>query len=368
MKIKWLNRFVCATFVIFSGVALCDAELLHLFAANDMATSRCINKVQTLNNPGKLSVACESPDTGKVILLATAPTGNPKRGIMAFSFDDGYASWLRIAQILKKYDGFATGYVNNWKLDKGDINASLLRTLQDSYGWEIGTHTYAHANAEPFVLLYGKDRWLQDELVRSISQLSDLGLRIRSLVFPFNKSTGELRRAVLGHVSSFRDADDQPLSEGIRQDGSFSGRALDAGDYVPIVQVKKWIDQAQQEGKVLLIYGHQVLPDSEFRTGIVQSVTNGELIAVEQLEPFSGQGVCLVPDINRSFEFMILIKKIEGHRVISSKSNLSAMTVPGARFMIGSCTGLRESDFEAIVSYAAPRLEFRRISDLPRLR
>ena len=368
MKINWFSRILCATLVIFSGLAFGDAEPMRLMAANDIAAFRCANTVTKLNTPIELPVSLKSPNPEKVVLLAAASTGNEKRGIVAFSFDDGYPNWLRIAQILKKYDGFATGYVNNWKLDSGDITAELLRTLQDAYGWEIGTHTYAHANPEPFALLYGKDKWVQDELVRSISQFSQMGLRIRSLVFPYNKANSELRRAALEHVSSFRAADEKPVGTGIRQDGSFSGKALDVGNYVPLEVVRKWIDQVHREGNVLLIYGHQLLPDSKFRTGTVQSVNSRELMAKEPVEHLTDPYICLVPDMSRSLLGGISISKIEGSQIVVSNGNISTITEPGARFLIGPCMGLRESDFEAIVSYASPRLEFRRISDLPRLR
>lgn len=314
-----------------------------------------------------VSALCEAADAERTV-KSDARTESPTRGIIAFSFDDGYANWIRIGQILKKYGGVATGYVNNWKLDRGDITPEMLRTLQDDYGWEIGTHTFSHANPVPFVVLYGLDKWVQEELVRSITQLSQLGLQVKSLAFPYNKATTELRQAALVHISSFRDAADQPIGDGIRQDGSFPGRALDVGNYVPLEQLRTWVEQVRKEGRILFIYGHQVLPDSEFRTGTVQSVTEGELIATEPIEQLTDPYICLVPDLGKALDFGVSIKKIEQRRVIVAKDHLRRLTTAGARFLIGPCMGLRESDFEAIVAYAAQRLEFRRISDLPRRR
>lgn len=290
------------------------------------------------------------------------------RGILALSFDDGYPNWIRIAQILKKHNGFATGYVNNWKLDRGEISPEMLTTLQDLYGWEIGTHTYSHANAYVFAMLNGQDAWVQNELVRSITQLSQYKLRIQSLVFPYNRASDKLRQAALAHVSSFRDAANQPIGEGIRQDGTFAGRALDIGNYVPLEVILSWIDEAYREEKVLLIYGHQVLPDSEFREGTVQAVASGELVTTKPITGLNERYICLVPDIKKTLQSSILIVKIDGSRLVVSNGDLTRMTAPGARFLVGPCMGLRESDFEVIAAYAAERLQFRRISDLPRLR
>ncbi|KAF0182954.1 MAG: hypothetical protein FD164_908 [Nitrospirae bacterium] len=299
-------------------------------------------------------------------MLSIPAFAEQKRGIAAFSLDDGYPNWMTAAHILKKHGGVATGYVNNFRIDRGDISAEMLSALQDVYGWEIGTHTYGHANPEAFVLLYGGERWIQDELLSSIRGLAALGLKAHSLVFPYNKSTAELRRTVLLHVSSFRSGGERPIGTGIRPDGSFPGKAIDVAGYVPISQVFSWIDRAHREGSVLFLYGHQVLPDAAFHTGSVQSVTSGELTAGEPVKPFHDPYSCLVPDMERPLQYGIAIQKVEGNRILISNANLLRFTAPGARFMIGPCLGLRESDLEAIVAYAASRLEFRRISDLPK--
>lgn len=301
-------------------------------------------------------------------LMSIPAVGEQKRGMCALSFDDGYPSWMIIAEILKKKGGYATGYVNNYRLDRGDITAEQLRTLQDVYGWEIGSHTYSHANPEAFALLYGKDKWVQDELSRSVQALSAMGLRVRSMVFPYNKATAELQREVFSQGFSFRANDQQAICAGVRADGSFSGRALDVGNYVPLSMVKKWIDDAYQTNGVLVLYGHQVLPDTEFRSGTVRSVAKTEMIAAEPISPLADPYICLVPDIEKPMHYGIFIKKIEGNKVTISHGDLSRFTAPGATFLIGPCMGMRASDFEAIVSYIAPRLEFRRISDIPKLK
>ncbi|HSW64870.1 MAG TPA: polysaccharide deacetylase family protein [Dissulfurispiraceae bacterium] len=299
-------------------------------------------------------------------MLSISAFAEQRHGIAAFSFDDGYPNWMTAANILKKHGGVATGYVNNYRIDRGDITAEMLRTLQDGYGWEIGTHTYGHANAEAFVLLYGREKWMQEELLLSLRGLAALGLKAHSLVFPYNKSTEQLRRDVLAHVSSFRVNDERSIGAGIRPDGSFPGKALDVAAYIPLSQVLAWIDRVHREGSVLFLYGHQVLPDAEFQIGSVQSVDGGELTSTEPVKPFTDPYICLVPDMEKGLRHGISIQKIEGNRILTAKADLSRLTAPGVRFMIGPCMGLRESDLEAIVTYAASRLEFRRMSDLPK--
>ena len=110
-----------------------------------------------------------------------------KKGGIVLAFDDGYPSWITIiAPELSSVGGVATGFVNNQRIKFGDIRFDDLLKLQDKYGWEIGTHTYHHYNAPAYVKQKGLPSWIKDELEASVTELRDHGLKIKSVVFPYN--------------------------------------------------------------------------------------------------------------------------------------------------------------------------------------
>jgi peptidoglycan/xylan/chitin deacetylase (PgdA/CDA1 family) len=286
-----------------------------------------------------------------------------KQGNLVLSFDDGYPSWIKtIAPELAKAGGVATGYVNNFRIRDGVLSYEDLRELQNRYGWEIGSHTFNHFDPTLYIELHGLTAWERDELDASINGLRAQGLKVNSLVFPFNKSSAEIRKEVLKRVGSFRRIDKDPLSAGIDRDGSFPGRAIDIEHYVPLKMIYDWIDEAHRTNSDLFLYGHRVLADSEFREGVIKSVKARSLTAAKRIAPLSGTYQCLVPDRKKQFTYTIMITGVEGAAVSVSNGDLTALTKPGAAFIIGPCMATRLSDFRKIMGYAAKRLNFLTVS------
>ena len=138
-----------------------------------------------------------------------------KSGGFVLAFDDGYPSWIElIAPELKKVGGVASGFVNNQRIQNGYITLQQLRELQDNFGWDIGTHTFHHLNAPDFTEKNGVSLWLSQEVDDAIAALAKAGIRVESLVFPFNALNDELAKAALSKVATFRREGALPLSDG----------------------------------------------------------------------------------------------------------------------------------------------------------
>ncbi len=300
------------------------------------------------------------------LFFALTSGAEEKRGVLALAFDDGYPSWTSIiAPELKAVGGTATGYVNNDRIrngNPGNLSYNDLLTLQNKYGWEIGTHTYHHSNPAVFVRTRGLKAWLEENLDASINELRAKGLAIRSLVFPFNQSTKELQTEVLKRVSTFRRDDSDPLAYGKDSDGSVPGKAIDIGHYTAMAKIKRMIDKAHDDDEILFLYGHQVLPDSDFATGEVFQVSRRGLIAKSAIPALSNPYLCLAPDMNKEIVFTVMVERIEGNAVFVSNGDLTRYTGPGAKFMIGPCMGLRLSDFREMIRYASEKLYFKTVS------
>jgi peptidoglycan/xylan/chitin deacetylase (PgdA/CDA1 family) len=298
-------------------------------------------------------------------LIATNAYPDEKNGILVLSFDDGYSNWITtIAPEISRVGGVVTGFVNNSRIHAGQLAFEDLRTLQNRYGWEIGTHTYNHYDPRIYIEMYGLSSWIKNELDASLRELNSEGLEIRSLVFPFNKYTDALQAESLKRVESYRRDDENPISDIRSETSTFPGKAVDLGHYVPLDQIFKWIDAASREKQGLFLYGHQVFPDSRFTHGEVASVgerTLGSKAGIKTpVEPYS----CLVPDLNIQLEFAIMIKEVRDDTVKVANGDLTRLSKPGSKFMIGPCMGMRLSDFRAFLDYASKRLHFSTFSDV----
>lgn len=299
-------------------------------------------------------------------LLSSGVSAEDKKGGLVIAFDDGYPSWTAtIAPELKQAGGVATGFVNNQRVHNGDLSFEDLRNLQDKYGWEIGTHTYHHFHSPEFVKMNGMGLWIKDEFGASIDELRSHGLRIRSMVFPFNDLTPELGSEVMKRLEAFRRSDPFPVSDGKRSDGSYIATPLDLAQYAPIDQVLSWIDYAYEKKSYMFLFGHKVLPDDEFVTGVVSEVAGSNLIAREVTGHLTeNTEICLVPDSNRRIAGPpIKVDRVEGNTVRIFRGDLARLTRPGAKFIVGQCYSWQLSYFRRLIHYAAGKLTFYTVHD-----
>jgi peptidoglycan/xylan/chitin deacetylase (PgdA/CDA1 family) len=296
-----------------------------------------------------------------VLGLIDTNTFAGKQGGLVLQFDDGWTSWATvIAPELQAVDGKATGFVNNQNLRSGRITQKDLLALQNTYQWEIGTHTWHHLNAPAYVKKNGLPAWIEKELIQSITELRALGLEIRSMVFPFNAYTPELSKAVQPLIETYRRTENLALTQSIALDKSIPGTAIDMAHYVPLELLMKWIDLAAQKDSLLLLYGHRILPDSSFVTGTVSAVSATTLRAELPVTLPEGSDWVLIPDISRRPipPDYFHIQKTDGNVIRVDRPNLTINTKPGATFMIGEAYSTRLSDFRAFVKYASQKVNF----------
>ena len=155
---------------------------------------------------------------GIVMLLVLSPglAEAKVQGGIVLMFDDGYSGWVStIAPELARVGGVATAYVTLNSIRAEKLTYQDLRTLQDRYGWEIGTHTNHHFNPLEFVKRKGLAAWTSQELDAAIRELRRQGLEVRNLSFPFDATSPEIQTAVVRRLESFRRP--APLALGQRR-------------------------------------------------------------------------------------------------------------------------------------------------------
>ena len=304
---------------------------------------------------------------GLALGLGLAPgRADELRGGLALQFDDGWHSWVtEIAPLVKDHGGVATVFVNNKYIADGRITLDELRSLQNDYGWEVGTHTANHYNAPRYVQTKGLDAWLANELDPSLTLLRDAGLRVNALVFPFNASTPEIEKAAMTRVGSFRRVTPLALADGVRPDGSVPGTAIDSTQYAPIELMKKWIDLAHERNTVLFLYGHRVLPDAAFPTGRVVAVSGSTVTLDRSIELEAGEENVLVPDMERrqNLKDILAVQSAEGVAIQLAEPAPDTLKA-GNQVMIGPSYGTRRSDFIELLKYASTKLHFYTIADI----
>lgn len=301
------------------------------------------------------------------MVVSTVLYAEEKKGGLCLQFDDGWTSWATvIAPELKRVGGLATGFINNQHMESGRITAGDLLSLQNDYGWEIGSHTYHHLNAPRFVKQHGVQKWVDEELDPSLSGLRAIGIDVQSLVFPFNASTPELAEAIRGKVTSFRRADSLAMADGIRADGSLPGTSIDTTVYTPLLLILQWIDMAHEQGTTLFLYGHRILPDSAFAIGKIAKVESNQLVAEQAITPEIADDLVLVIDLEKRNRkpTTYRIMKIEGNTVTVDRDDLEDIAAAGDSFLIGPAYGTRLSDFRQLIEYASTRLTFYRVRDI----
>lgn len=291
--------------------------------------------------------------------------GEEKKGGIAFAFDDGYASWIdTIAPELARVGGVATCFVNNQRIHNGYLSFADLLILQNTYGWEIGTHTFHHFNAVEYVEKNGINDWVKSELETSVSELKSHDLKILSLVFPFNTFSPELGDAVLKSLESFRRASAYPIPDHRNSDGSYNATSFDSSRFLPLELIYQWIDFAHQQDRIVFLYDHKVLKDEEFFQGIVDSVAGSELVSKNEVKVFGKDDFCLVPDTQRRiYGNPVAIERINGKTITTFQTDLPRLTVPGATFIVGPCYGMPLSYFRKIIDYASKKVVFYTVHD-----
>ena len=266
--------------------------------------------------------------------------------------------------------GRATVFVNNQYLESGRVTLDDLRSLQDDFGWEIGTHTFQHQNAIRHVQVHGLESWLGSHLARSLDELRGAGLQVSNLVFPFNAYTPEIAAASrAAGIASYRRADPYALGSGLRPDGSLPGTSFDLTRHVPLEVLMQWIDMAHTRGQLLFLYGHRILPDEAFVTGRVAEVRTHAIVAGTGVVLPKYEDVVLVPHLGRrgtTASIGGLKVAADGRTIIAPEGShdLTRLTTPGATFLIGPAYGTRMSDFTNLLNYAAERITFYTVADI----
>jgi peptidoglycan/xylan/chitin deacetylase (PgdA/CDA1 family) len=169
--------------------------------------------------------------------------------LITFVFDDGYDTDYLVARDVFAEQGAVAcaAITTDWVNTPGYLSSDQIRGLRDA-GWEIMAHTATHPNLRSLA-----PAQVEDELVRSKAALEDLGIVVKNLVYPYNKSSESVRGIARTYYRSGRGGKNEFNRAGIDPYDlrSFTSRQ-------DLAKLKTAIDRANKEHAWMVIYHHEI--------------------------------------------------------------------------------------------------------------
>jgi peptidoglycan/xylan/chitin deacetylase (PgdA/CDA1 family) len=191
-----------------------------------------------------------SIDAGSAKRAASTPGKIGPTSMITFVFDDGYDTDYLVARAIFAQEGAVacSAITTDWINKPEYLTTAQIRGLSEA-GWEIMSHTASHPNLKSL-----SSSAIDGELSHSKAALIALGLNVKNLVYPYNKSNEMVREIASKYYRSGRGGRNE-LNHGVENPfdlRSVSNRSHDARE------MKGYIDRAYVEKSWLIIYHHQI--------------------------------------------------------------------------------------------------------------
>ncbi|HSX06448.1 MAG TPA: polysaccharide deacetylase family protein [Candidatus Saccharimonadia bacterium] len=163
-----------------------------------------------------VAIMLTSSATALVPTHTSADTTSQDTAKVSFTFDDGLSSALLAAQTLHTYGYSATDYVithcvgmknPNTCAANGSVDYmswSDIHSLQDTYGWEIGSHTQTHPLTAAADNKNLTDQQLDQEMSGSQADLAAQGFTATDLASPYGDYDNRSLAVIAKYYASHR--------------------------------------------------------------------------------------------------------------------------------------------------------------------
>lgn len=202
----------------------------------------------------------------------TNPAPKPQ---VSFTFDDGFQSvYTKAAPTLAKYGYTGTSYVttgcigmtttpNTCRADRDlpYMTWDQVTAVQNTYGWEIGSHTATHPYMASFDAGDGQPDPLTpdqitQELVSSKQALTSRGFAAEAYASPYGDYDPSVLAEVAKYYTSHRGFADTGLNTWPQSDYLIVNQPVQSG--VSVATVKGYVDQAITQNKWLVLTFHEI--------------------------------------------------------------------------------------------------------------
>lgn len=174
----------------------------------------------------------------------------PAIPLVTFVFDDGFDTDFLVArEVFAQQGAVACSAIATDLIDRpGFLDPSQIIGLRDA-GWEIMGHTASHRNLRSLSAVQ-----VEDELFRSKTILEGMGITVKNLVYPYNKSSEMVRSIARKYYRSARGGMDAFNRDVLEQ---YDLRSVSNKKF-GLAQMQARLDQAYAERDWLIIHGHQI--------------------------------------------------------------------------------------------------------------
>lgn len=176
-------------------------------------------------------------------------------GVVSLTFDDGYATQHDTAAVaMAAYDFPGTVYLIVDDIDTGGgaITSAQVASLRDTYGWEIGGHTFAnHADWRTLT------NSVLDVDMAALAAWLDDNSGSRNIAYPFGDYDARVESIARKYFSSARQVDD-PTHLTLPPDNPMRLRSYNVAATTLPSAITTAVDQAIAEGTWLIIMFHSI--------------------------------------------------------------------------------------------------------------
>ena len=194
------------------------------------------------------------PMAAPMVAMAAAPTN----GLISINFDDGLLSaYTLAAPIMKEYGFKGTAYIYTQPQNEQEpgyyeefMSWDQVVSLQNNFGWEIGSHGYTHSDLTQMTFEQAKS-----ELDRSKADLINHNINVKSFASPY----GSVNQSILNYVATIFDSHRSAwnLANTLPIDKYYLKARPVLPDTDPAT-VKSWIDSAKANNEWLILYFHSL--------------------------------------------------------------------------------------------------------------
>jgi peptidoglycan/xylan/chitin deacetylase (PgdA/CDA1 family) len=169
--------------------------------------------------------------------------------IVTFVFDDGNETDYTVAKNIfsAQREAACSAVTTNWINNKDYLTGPQIIELQNA-GWEILSHTESHPNLRGL-----SESQVEAELSKSKTTLEGLGLTVKNLVYPYNKTNASVKKIAEKYYRSAREGGSM-LNPYILDRYELKSYSIKHN----LGKMERYIDNAHSDGAWVIFYHHQI--------------------------------------------------------------------------------------------------------------
>ena len=181
------------------------------------------------------------------------------KGVVSLAFDDTWASHSDAAQKMGQYAFPGTEYLIQSRVDTASyLTMTQLRSMEDTFGWEIGAHASNDAAHTDWTAQTGA--WVETELAAQRQWQSDNNFPTETFAYPIGPFNSGIARRTKKYYSSARST--YPWTNSAVKPHTHRLSTYVVASSTTLASAKVWVDRAVANGGWLVLMFHNLVASS----------------------------------------------------------------------------------------------------------